>query len=209
MVNVAARWSTQARSRRGAALSIRPLRPDDRQREIEFINGLSERSRYFRLFTPLKYLSRHLLDQLMDIDYRHRMAFVATTQQDGVERFVGVARYGGSGQDDTAELAISVADAWQRSGVARLLVNQLIRYAREHGVRHLLGSVLPDNHAMIALSRRLAFTVSYDAAQHLFQISRDLGAAETSQRCGEDWTAETRAAIEELMGSTRAVSSWD
>jgi RimJ/RimL family protein N-acetyltransferase len=162
-------------------LCIRPLRPDDREREIAFINSLSERSRYFRLFTPLRFLSRHLLDQLMNIDYRERMAFVATTEQDGVEQFVGVARYGASNEAGTAELAVSVADAWQRSGIASLLMGQVIRYAKEQNIRRLIGLVLPDNQAMIALARRLEFTVSYDPAQHLFQISRDLGARETSQ----------------------------
>ena len=182
------RWVTQARSRRGAPLCLRPLRSDDREREVAFINSLSERSRYFRLFTPLKFLSRHLIDQLMDIDYRQRMAFVATTQQGGVEQFVGVARYAETDDAGTAELGVSVADAWQRCGVASLLLRQLIRYAHEQGIHRLSGAVLPDNPAMIALARRLAFTVSYEPAQHLFRISRVLGAPETSQlatRAGE------------------------
>jgi RimJ/RimL family protein N-acetyltransferase len=153
---------------------IRPLRADDREREIEFITSLSDRSRHFRLFTPLKFLPRRLIDQLMDVDYRRRMAFVATTQQSGVERFVGVARYGETDQPGVVELGVSVADAWQRCGIASLLLQQLIRYAGQQDIRRLIGSVLPDNQAMIALARRLAFTVSYDPAQHLFQISRDL-----------------------------------
>ena len=159
------RWVMQVRTRRGAVVCIRPLRPDDREREIAFINSLSERSRYFRLFTPLKVLPRHLIDRLMDIDYLHRMAFVATTLKDGVEQFVGV----------------SVADTWQRCGIASLLMQQLIRYAREHDINRMTGLVLPDNLAMIALARRLAFTVRYDPAQHLFLMSRDLCAPETSQ----------------------------
>jgi RimJ/RimL family protein N-acetyltransferase len=175
------RWVTQARSRKCAPLCLRPLRSDDREREVAFINSLSERSRYFRLFTPLKFLSRHLIDQLMDIDYRQRMAFVATTQQGGVEQFVGVARYAETDDAGTAELGVSVADAWQRCGVASLLLRQLIRYAREQGIHRLSGAVLPNNPAMIALARRLAFTVSYEPAQHLFRISRVLGAPETSQ----------------------------
>ena len=67
-----ARWVTRARSRLGATVCIRPLRQDDREREIAYINGLSERSRYFRLFTPLKFLPRHLLDQLMSRGGRAR-----------------------------------------------------------------------------------------------------------------------------------------
>jgi RimJ/RimL family protein N-acetyltransferase len=175
------RWTTQARTRRGAAVSIRPLRADDRKREIEFINSLSERSRYFRLFAPLKFLPRHLIDQLMDVDYRQRMAFVATTQQDGIEQFIGVARYGETDQPGVAELAVSVADSWQRCGIASSLMRQLMSYAREQGVYRMTGQVMPENQAMIALARRLAFTVSYEPAQHLFQISRDLGDPQTSQ----------------------------
>lgn len=175
------RWSSYARTRRGAAVSMRPLRADDREREIEFINSLSERSRYFRLFTPLKFLPRHLIDQLMDMDYRQRMAFVATIEQDGVEQFVGVARYGETEQPGVAELGVSIADSWQRCGIASSLMRQLMCYAREQGFHRISGQVLPDNQAMIALARRLAFTVSYDPAKHLFQISRDLNAPETTQ----------------------------
>src|SRR6185295_7578002 len=131
------RWVMQVRTRRGAVVCVRPLRPDDREREIAFINSLSERSRYFRLFTPLKVLPRHLIDRLMDIDYLHRMAFVATTLKDGVEQFVGVARYGEADQPGTAELGVSVADTWQRCGIASLLMQQLIRYAREHDINRM------------------------------------------------------------------------
>jgi RimJ/RimL family protein N-acetyltransferase len=147
---------------------------DDREREIAYINGLSERSRYFRLFTPLKFLPRHLIDQLMDIDYRRRMAFVATTQQGGAERFVGVARYCETDEPEVAELGISVSDAWQRSGVGSLLLRHLIAYAREQNIRRLVGMVLPDNEAMIALARRLGFTVRYDPAQHLFRMALEI-----------------------------------
>ena len=93
-------------------------------------------------------------------------------------RSVGVARYGETDEPGIAELGVSVADAWQRSGIASLLIQQLVRYAQAQGLRRLIGSVLPDNLAMIALARRLAFTVRYDPAQHLFQISRDLGTAD-------------------------------
>jgi RimJ/RimL family protein N-acetyltransferase len=174
-------WVTRAHSHKGAVLCIRPLRPDDRDREIAFLNALSERSRYFRLFTPLQFLPRHLIDQLMDVDYRQRMAFVATTEHVGAEQVVGVARYCVTDEPGTAELGISVADRWQRSGIAGLLMQQLVRYAQAQHVRRLIGSVLPDNPAMIALARRVGFSVRYDPAQHVFKMYRDLSSPEPSQ----------------------------
>lgn len=180
-------WTASARTRAGAEIVIRPLRPDDRAREIAFINGLSEQSRYFRLLTPFKFLPPHLVDQLMDIDYAKRMAFVATIPAGGAEQFVGIARYGETNQAGVAELGISVADAWQRTGVARLLVTHLMRFAQSQGMRRMSGVVLPENTAMIALARSLGFRIAYDPDQRLVTIARELPAAvgETRADCGE------------------------
>jgi hypothetical protein len=38
-------WVTQARTSRGARICIRPLRPDDREREVALLQGFSPRSR--------------------------------------------------------------------------------------------------------------------------------------------------------------------
>lgn len=169
-----ARWTSQSSARNGARLCIRPLRPDDREREIEFINSLSERSTFFRLMTPLKFLPPHLLDRFMDIDYDRRMAFVATIETDGREQFVGIARYGETDRADTVELGITVTDRWQRSGIARLLVAELFRFARWRGIRHVEGIVLHDNLPMIELAKSLGFHVAHDYAQQVVVIKHSL-----------------------------------
>jgi acetyltransferase len=170
-----ARWTSQSSARNGMRLCIRPLRPDDREREIEFINSLSERTRFYRLMTPLKFLPPHLLDQLMDIDYDRRMAFVAAAEQDGCERFVGIARYGETDRRDSVELGITVSDRWQRQGIARLLIAELLRFARWRGIRHIEGIVLHDNQPMIELAKSIGFHVAHDYAQHVVVISQTLG----------------------------------
>ena len=168
-----AKWTLQTRTRTGAPLCIRPLCPGDRQREIAFINSLSDESRYLRLMTPLRVLSPHLLEQLMDIDYERRMALVATVRENGDEKIIGVARYG-EGGPGSAELGITVTDQWQRQGIAQLLVTKLMRFAREHGVQRLEGIVLPENHRMLALAKGLGFECRYVAAENLVRISRPL-----------------------------------
>jgi acetyltransferase len=169
-----ASWTSQSSARDGTRLCIRPLRPDDREREIEFINSLSERSRYFRLMTPLKFLPPHLIDRLMDIDYDRRMAFVATIEREGREQFVGLARYGETDRANCVELGITVTDQWQRHGIARLLIAELTRFARWRGVRCMEGIVLHDNLAMIELAKSLGFHATHDYAQRVVVISRSL-----------------------------------
>ncbi len=174
-----ARWTSQSSARNGLQLCMRPLRPDDRDREIEFINSLSERSRFFRLMTPLKFLPPHLLDRLMDIDYDRRMAFVATVEHEGREQFVGIARYGETDRADTVELGITVTDRWQRCGIARLLIDELLRFARWRGIQHIEGIVLHDNLPMIELAKGLGFHAAHDYAQQVVVISHSLGPAGT------------------------------
>lgn len=169
-----ASWTSQSSTRDGARLCIRPLRPDDREREIEFINSLSERSRYYRLMTPLKFLPPHLLDRLMDIDYDRRMAFVATIEREGREQFVGIARYGETDRRNCVELGITVTDQWQRHGIARLLVEELTRFARWRGIKCFEGIVLHDNFAMIELAKSLGFHATHDYAQQVVVITKTL-----------------------------------
>ena len=166
-----AEWTARAHARDGSPLILRPLRPDDRIREIAFINSLSERTRYLRLLAPLRYLTPHLLDQLMDVDYHGRMAFVAAIERDGVEEFVGLARYGQMDGTDGVELGVTVSDAWQRRGIARLLVERLMRYAAWRGFKRMCGFVLPENAPMLALARKLGFHVSFGAEDGLMHIS--------------------------------------
>jgi acetyltransferase len=180
LAELLASWTSQSTSRDGARVCIRPLRPDDREREVEFINSLSERSRYYRLMTPLKFLPPHLLDRLMDIDYDRRMAFVATIEHEGREQFVGIARYAETDRRNCVELGITVTDQWQRRGIARSLVAELMRFARWRGICCLEGIVLPDNFAMIELAKSLGFQTKHDFAQHVVVIQLALPGAEQS-----------------------------
>lgn len=153
MAALCAQHSREVQLPDGATLLIRPLRSDDRQREAAFIEALSPTSRYMRLMTPLRFLTPHLLDQLMDIDYRTRMAFVATTREAGEEKIIGVARYARAEDDKTIELGITVTDAWQRRGVARTLLETLLTYARAQGFERASSIVLADNTRMLDLAR--------------------------------------------------------
>ena len=173
-----AEWTACARARDGSPIALRPLRAEDRVRAITFINSLSERTRYLRLLAPLRFLSSQLIDQLMDVDYHDRMAFVATTERDGVEEFVGIARYAKTDEPGAVELGVTVSDAWQCRGVARLLVGRLMRYAGWRGFKRMCGFVLPENGPMLDLARALGFRVTHGAGDGLMHISKMLQASD-------------------------------
>jgi acetyltransferase len=152
-------------ARDGTPVHIRPIRPEDAELEKAFVDGLSEQTRYFRFFYRLTALTPAMLARFTQVDYDREMALVALVRDErgpGGESFVGVARFIGNADLESAEFAVVVGDAWQNRGIARILMERLIDVARRKGLKRLEGSVLRNNTNMIRFVTSLGFTVEDD-----------------------------------------------
>ena len=78
------------------------------------------------------------------------------------DEIVAVARYDGRPGAGTAEVAVTVEDAWQHQGIGRRLTKRLARRAVDHGIESFTASVLADNRPALGLLRKL----SPDASVH-------------------------------------------
>ncbi len=137
---------------------VRPVRTDDETRLHEAFARMSERSVYFRFFSPLKRLPEDLARRLARIDYEDRFALAGVTHlPDGAEHILGVARYDRAAGTDTAEVAVAVIDEYQRQGLGSGLLTLLAEVAREHGIRAFTALVLPENQSMLGLLRKLGW----------------------------------------------------
>lgn len=142
----------------GTRVHVRPIRPEDEARLHEAFARMSERSVYFRFFSPLKRLPEDVARRLAQVDHEQRFALVATTHRpDGEEHILGVARYDRAPGTTTAEVAVAVVDDVQRQGVGSGLLSLLVQVAREHGIAELTLIVLPENQSMLGLLRRLGW----------------------------------------------------
>jgi acetyltransferase len=150
--------------RDGTVLHVRPIRPEDADMERTFVNGLSEQTRYYRFFYRLAELTPAMLARFTQVDYDRELALVAipATDDAGPQAFVGVARYIANPDRISAEFAVVVADAWQRRGVARVLMKGLIVCAKRRGLERLEGTVLRENETMQAFVRSLGFRIEED-----------------------------------------------
>ena len=129
----------------GTVLYLRPLRPDDLDREVAFIAGLSQQTLYYRLQYSSRSVSREDAARLLELDYRDRMAVGALSGAAPDETIVGVSRYARIDGSDQAECAIVVADAWQGRGVGTELMRSLAQAARASGIRTLPDHVPLNN----------------------------------------------------------------
>jgi acetyltransferase len=145
--------------RDGLPVFVRPLRPSDRELDPDFIASLAQSSRLGGAFAA-PYLSAQCREQSTDDD--GGMVLVATTRKDGAEYIVGVAGYVMTEQPRTAEVAVTVRGACQNRGIATLLLDSLLQYARRRRIGTLSVSVPPDNAPMLGLARRMGFSVRHE-----------------------------------------------
>ncbi len=168
-------WERVATTRDGVAFRVRPIRPDDEDRERQFIRQLSPQSRYRRMMNAMKELSPELLQRFISVDYEHEMAFVALHGAAPHEQFIGVARYAQDKSGQDAEFAVVVADAWQMRGVGTTLMGLLFEYGHAHGIHRLHGEILADNSRMIDLAHWLGMQTEQCAQDKcIVEAARDI-----------------------------------
>jgi acetyltransferase len=144
----------------GSPVTLRPIRPEDAELEQEFVKNLSHNSRYFRFMNTVRELTPAMLVRFTQIDYDREMAFVAVREEGGREIEIGVARYITSPDARSCEFAVVVADAWQRRGLGRRMLERLIEVARWRGLQTMVGHILGGNQSMLALCKKLGFEIS-------------------------------------------------
>ena len=142
----------------GRQLTVRPLTPASKPLIAAAMTRLSPESIRRRFFAPRRELSELELHRLTAMDGWNQYARGACARgADGTLEGIGVARFARiSESSTTAELAITVVDAWQGRGIGRALVGRLANAATLRGIRELHAIVLPDNAAIIGLLQRLA-----------------------------------------------------
>ena len=159
----------------GTKVHIRPIAPEDEPLLHEAVAAMSERSVYFRFFSPLKRLPDALAHRLAVVDNKDRFALVAATHRPtGKERILGVARYDRVPNTDVAEVAVAVVDEMQRRGLGGALLAILARAARENGIKIFTLIVLPENQQMLGLLRKMGWIHHAKLTGGVYDISFDL-----------------------------------
>jgi len=149
----------------GTLVYLRPLRHDDFAHAQDYFHGLSAQSRYLRFMTLTKSLSQPTLNDLRRAMSSEGSAVTVVVVDHGAprgEERIGGARVVPTRRRGTCEFAVSLIDAWHGRGAGTVLLKEVIHLARMLGYRRIEGQVLTVNTRMLAVARRLRFTVRLD-----------------------------------------------
>src|ERR1700733_13062883 len=118
--------------RSGDVVRIRPVRPDDAPALARAYTNLGEQSRYRRFFTAMPELPETTLKAAVDVDHADHEALVAVPLL-------------------SAEIGVTVVDAWQGRGLGSALLARLSQHAAEAGIEYFTAEILAENRTMLAL----------------------------------------------------------
>lgn len=138
----------------GTAVLVRPLLYSDRLELAAAFQELSPAARRMRFLHPPDHLDERDLEYLTNLDYFDHFALAAFAEDEPGRPGIAVARYIRDPEDaGTAEVAVTVLDAYQRRGLGTLLLIALADLAVERGVRTFVSYVRWDNvNAVVGLT---------------------------------------------------------
>ena len=145
----------------GREVTLRAIVESDAPAIARAFDLLSPNSRYNRFLQHKKHLNPEALDRGVHPRPGRDFAFVAEVRNETGADIVGAAQYVRATEDDTGlcEFAITLAENWRGSGLATQLMRSLLRRARYDGYAVMEGLVLAGNEPMLALARKLGFSV--------------------------------------------------
>jgi RimJ/RimL family protein N-acetyltransferase len=139
-------------------LRIRAAAPPDRHAIATFNARLSQASRYLRFLHGIRELPAAQIDAMLAFEPRQAVTLLAVRDGAGGE-IIGIAQYAATDDAERCEVAVAVADAWHRQGIASRLLQALSRIGRAAGFRTACAETFRDNLPAMRLARRWHATV--------------------------------------------------
>ncbi|MDH3299849.1 MAG: GNAT family N-acetyltransferase [Acidimicrobiia bacterium] len=183
----------------GQVIHIRPIQPDDVEREARFIRRVGPESAYFRFFNTKRELSPAELAHFTNVDYDDRMALIATVGDD----MVAVGRYDVLGEETAAdggkvaEVAFLVEDSHQQLGIGSRLLQDLTVYARTRGITEFEAYVLAENVGMMRLFRNSGYRMTRRLDEGIYRVEFPLDYSREARQA--EWEHEKRAVAASLL----------
>ena len=153
-------WERHTQLNDGAAIFIRPVRPEDEHLYGPFFAAVTEQDFRLRFFAPVKDRSHEFIVRFTQLDYARAMAFIAIEETTG--NMLGVVRLHTSANYETAEYAILVRSDLKGRGLGWRLMQMIVEYARTEGLRTIEGQVLAENTTMLRMCSELGFQIAAD-----------------------------------------------
>jgi acetyltransferase len=167
-------------STRGRLIATRHVAPSDSGLIADLLAGLSARSLFLRYCMPMPRMAPEAVAReaarLGQAHSTRQITVVALACVGGVEQVIAVAELArDSSSSAVAEIALVVADAYQREGIGSALCAYLVAAARRQGLAALRAMALAENAAVRRMVAHSGAPYTAETRQGMTTIQIDLG----------------------------------
>ena len=143
----------------GTRVHFRAIKPSDEDEMRRLFYRFSDKAVYYRYFSPIKTMPHHKMQEYVNIDYKDTMSIVGLIEESGSEKIIAEARYVRDPEENYADTAFIVDEAYSNKGIATFLFAKLIQIATSRGIKGFTADVLTDNDPMLEVFKRSQFPV--------------------------------------------------
>lgn len=144
----------------GIQVTVRTIRPDDKEALLAAFRELDERTIFLRFFGVRKEPSIEELKKLTELDFDRTVSLVICLMGETKEVIIGGGSYyafGDADSPDRAEISFTVEEDYHGLGIASITLKHLARIATAKGIGQFHADVLPDNKGMLTVFKRSGF----------------------------------------------------
>jgi acetyltransferase len=155
----------------GSAMVLRPIKIEDAQRYLAFLERLGPDSRYLWLNHVPEQVTPEDALRFCTVDYKNSFALVGEVLKQKTREIVAVGRYYRLPRKNSAEVAIVIDDNYRRKGIGTRLIECLVNAARDNGITTFEADVSAKNGDIIALLKGYGYHISRQLESDSFHVA--------------------------------------
>jgi len=151
---------------------FRAILPSDEEQMRRLFYRFSDKSVYYRYFSPIKVMPHSKMQKYVNVDYRDTMSVVGLVGPAGNETIIAEARFVKYRDRPHGDIAMVVDEAYNGHGIATHMFLMLARLARGRGLQALTADVLASNRAILRVIEKtgLAFESKMEQGSYALHI---------------------------------------
>ncbi|HON62542.1 MAG: GNAT family N-acetyltransferase [Bacteriovoracaceae bacterium] len=155
----------------GVEVRFRAIKPSDEEEMRRLFYRFSDKTVYYRYFSPIKVMPHAKMQQYVNIDYINTLSIVGLVGSPEEEHIIAEARFVKDRKKPYGDVAFVVEEKYQGIGIATFLYELLIFLAKERGLHGFIADVLATNKAMIKVFEKGKYPVQASLSQGAYELT--------------------------------------